>query len=293
VGSRRLHWFPDSERFGRALARALKISTSALDVHRFPDGESLVRARGPAGGHALVVRSLNDPNAKLVEVVLAADALRRAGARRVTLVAPYLPYMRQDRVFQPGESLSQRVVGRLLGEAFDAVLTMEAHLHRVQRLGEVVPGSARSLSAAPAIALWLRRRPKRTLLVGPDAESRRWVRAIAREADLRFVVGAKVRSGDRRVRVELPDLPAADRALIVDDIASSGATLGECARALRRRGIGTVDALVVHPLFAPRALSRIRRAGIRAIASCDSIPHPTNAVRVAPLFAAALARAGR
>lgn len=293
MGSRRLHWFADSESFGRALARALKVSAAPLDVHRFPDGESLVRARGSAGRHALVVRSLNDPNSKLVEVALAADALRRAGARRVTLVAPYLPYMRQDRVFHPGEALSQRVVGRLLGEAFDAVLTMEAHLHRVRRLGEVVPGSARSLSAAPALARWLRRRAKRTLLVGPDAESRPWVRAVAREADLRFVVAAKERSGDRRVRIELPDLPATDRAVIVDDIASSGATLGECARALRRRGVATVDALVVHPLFAPRALSRIRRAGIRDVASCDSIDHPTNAVRVAPLFAAALAAPGR
>jgi ribose-phosphate pyrophosphokinase len=59
-------------------------------------------------------------------VLLAADALRRAGAPRVLLVAPYLPYMRQDAVFRPGEPISQRVIGALLGQTFDGVLTSNA-----------------------------------------------------------------------------------------------------------------------------------------------------------------------
>jgi ribose-phosphate pyrophosphokinase len=109
-------------------------------VHRFPDRESLVRVWGQAGAPAIVMRSLDDPNAKLVEVLLAADALRRAGASRVTLVAPYLAYKRQDRVFQAGEPISQRVVGELLARAFVRGVTVEAHLHRVASLAEVVPG---------------------------------------------------------------------------------------------------------------------------------------------------------
>ena len=108
----RLHVFADTMRFGRALARASGRTYTAVRVHRFPDGESLVRVAPPTR-HAILVRSLHEPNAKLVEVLLAADALRRAGARRVTLVSPYLPYMRQDAVFAPGEPISQRVIGRL------------------------------------------------------------------------------------------------------------------------------------------------------------------------------------
>jgi len=283
-----VHAFEDSLRFGRQLARRLGIGCSSIACHRFPDAESLVRIRPPAGAHAIVVRALHDPNRKLVEVLLAADALRRAGARRVTLVAPYLPYMRQDAVFAPGEAISQRVIGALLGHACDAVLTIEAHLHRVTTLAAVVGRGGRSLSAAPALARWLQRGGSAPLVVGPDAESAPWVGAIGRAARVRWVVGRKHRLSDRRVHIELPPLPAVRRAVIVDDIASSGVTLAAAARALRRAGVATVDAVVVHAIFAPGALARIRRAGIRHVVSCDTIPHPTNAIPVAPLLAAAL-----
>jgi ribose-phosphate pyrophosphokinase len=289
----RIHFFPDSERFARRLARALGAPASAVASHRFPDGETLVRVHTPPESHAVLVRSLHDPDAKLVPVLLAADALRRAGARQVSLVAPYLPYMRQDRVFRSGEPISQRVVGQLIGSAFDAVLTLEAHMHRVTRLGEVVPGRARSISAAPALGEWVRRNARGALLIGPDAESERWVRAVARIAGRPFAVGAKVRRGDARVQIEFGALPDTRRALIVDDVASSGSTLAEAARRLRRRGIEGIEAAVVHAVFAPRARSRIRRAGVRRIVTCDSIPDVTNAVFTARLFAAALDRGRR
>ena len=118
---------------------------------------TLKAALKKVGVEAILVQSFNDPDRKLMPALLAADALRRAGASRVTLVAPYLAYMRQDRVFRSGEPISQRVFGQCLGRAFDRVLTVEAHLHRTHRLSDVT-GRARSLSAAPAIARWLVRR---------------------------------------------------------------------------------------------------------------------------------------
>jgi ribose-phosphate pyrophosphokinase len=288
----RVHTFADSAALGQALAQQLRVDSSAVQVHRFPDGESLVRIRPPAGTHAVVVRSLWDPNAKLVETVLAADALRRAGACRVTLVAPYMPYMRQDTLFAPGEAVSQRVIGAWLGSSFDAVLTLEAHLHRVRTLGAVVaPAYARSLPSAPLLAAWLRQRhPPATLIVGPDAESRPWVEALARRVRLPAIVCDKRRLGDRSVRIALPASLRQRRAVIVDDIASSGATLAAVARALRAAGVTTVDALVVHALFGPGAIPRIRRAGVGRIVSCDTIAHPTNAIPTATVLARALRR---
>lgn len=286
--TKRLHCFPDTADFGRALARASGVGMASVRVHRFPDGESSVRVRAPAGRHAVVVRSLWDPNEKLVEVMLAADALRRAGARRVTLVAPYLPYMRQDAVFRPGEANSQRAVCGWLAEQFDGLVTLEPHLHRISNLRELVP-HARSISAAPLFVQWLRAVRPPALVVGPDAESEPWIRAIAAEASCPWVVGAKRRLGDRRVQVRFADVPPAKRALIVDDIASSGSTIAEAARALRRAGLPRVDAAVVHAIFAPGALARIRAAGVRSVLSCDSIPHRTNHLHAAPLFARAVA----
>jgi len=276
--------------FGRAVARAARLEYATIAVHRFPDGESLVRVRPPVGRHAFLVRSLHDPNAKIVETVLAADALRRAGARRVTLLAPYLPYMRQDVAFHPGEPVSQQVIGRWLGDTFDGVITVEAHLHRVKRLADVIAGRSRSLSAAPALAAWLRRRGGPWLVVGPDEESEPWVRAIARAAGSSWVVGRKTRRGDRAVTVHLPAVLPGSRAVIVDDIASSGATIAATARALRSRGLRPIDAIVSHAIFAPGARARIRAAGVRRLVSCDTIPHPTNAIGVATLVANALLR---
>jgi ribose-phosphate pyrophosphokinase len=285
-----LHAFPDSLVFARKLGGALGWPVERAGLHHFPDWESLVRVRATPGAPAIVVRSLADPNAKLVELLFAADALRRAGAASVTLVAPYLAYMRQDAVFMPGEPVSQRVVGALLGGAFDRVLTVEAHLHRVKELGEVFPCRADSLAVAPALAPWLRRNGAGALLVGPDEESEAFVREVAALAGLPFRVARKTRRGDRDVTLALPAVPAGtERALLLDDIVSTGSTLAAAARALHGAGVVAVDALVVHAVFAAGALATLAEAGIAHVASTDTIPHPSNQIGVAPLLATALA----
>jgi ribose-phosphate pyrophosphokinase len=93
--------------------------------------------------------------------------------------------------------------------------------------------------------------------------------------------------------VELPDTGRFERALIVDDVASSGVTIAETARALRRYGTRSIDAGVVHAIFAPQSLRLIRAAGVGRVFSCDSIPHATNQLRCAPLFARAIAGSAR
>jgi ribose-phosphate pyrophosphokinase len=283
-----LHYFPDSATIGRRIARSLGVPAHGVKLHRFPDGESLVRLPRASASHAVLVRLLHAPNTKIFEVLLAADALRRNGARRVTLIAPYLPYMRQDAVFRTGEPLSQQVLADSLGRAVDDLVTLEAHLHRTPRLADVFACRARSLDAAPLIAAWSRKGRRSAVVVGPDSESEPWVRAVGSAAGLPWVVAAKERLGDRRVRISLPEVPSAARAILVDDIASSGATLAVAARALHRRGFSRVDAAVVHAVFAGGALGRIRRAGVERLVSCDTIPHETNAIATAEHFAEAV-----
>lgn len=281
-----IHAFADTDDFGRKLARLVHAPFSLIARRTFPDGESLVRVIGKPSRGAVLVRSLHDPNAKFVELMLAADALRRAGTRKITLVAPYLGYMRQDTVFQPGEPISQRVIGEWLGHTFDRVLTLEAHLHRTKALADVFPGcQAVSIPSAPILAAWLGKGKTSTLLVGPDEESEPWVRSIGRLSGLSWVVGRKKRQGDTQVRIDLPHGIEAKRAVIIDDIASSGGTIATTARALRKLGVRWIDVAVVHAIFAPRALYRIRQAGVRHVVSCNTIPHPTNAISCIPLFA--------
>jgi len=167
-------------------------------------------------------------------------------------------------------------------------VTLEPHLHRIRRLGEVFACESVALGAAPLLADWCRALGPETLVVGPDVESAPWARAIARAAELPFVVGAKRRSGDRRVRVVLPPLPDARRAVLVDDIASTGETLAAAARALRAAGIREVEAAVVHAIFARGAATTLRRAGIDRVVSCDTVVHPSNGIPTARLLAEAI-----
>jgi ribose-phosphate pyrophosphokinase len=288
-----VHTFADSEDIAGALAACLGARLVPVEVHRFPDGEGRVRVDTPDPERpAIVVRSLDRPDAKLVELLFTADALRRRGVSEITLVAPYLGYMRQDRSFREGEAVSQRVVGELLGSAFDRVLTVEAHLHRIATLDEVFPCRASSLSAAPLIAGWLRTQAG-AVLVGPDVESAPWVTAISEASGLPAIVCAKERFGDRSVRIDVPaPPPGTHRAWIVDDVGSSGVTLQTAALGLRKLGIDEVGAVVVHALFEPGALERLRVGGVSRLLSTDTLPHATNALSVAPLLAEALVADG-
>ena len=232
----------------------------------------------------------DDPNAKLVELELAAATALTLGARRLTLVTPYLGYMRQDTAFHAGEAVSQRIVGALLARHFDTVITVDPHLHRTHELQAAVPvRRAVALSAAPLMVAWLRDRAQRPLLIGPDEESEQWVGAIAGASCLEYGVARKRRLGDRDVRVQLPALGFANRhVVLVDDVASTGRSLAAAAEQLKAEGAASVAALVTHGLFVGDALERVRSAGVAEICSTDSVPHETNGMHLDQLLAAAL-----
>lgn len=286
--------FPDSEAQARAVAERLAAPVSIVDVHRFPDGESRLRLPTALPSDVVLLRSLDDPDRKLVQLLLAARGARVAGAQRLTLVAPYLCYMRQDAAFAPGEVVSQTVIGAFLAELFDAVVTVDPHLHRVARLADAIPvREAVALAAAPAMGEFLSAQGSDALLLGPDEESAQWVAEVAARAGLEHGVARKARAGDRRVRVVLPDGDYAGRdVVLVDDVASTGHTLAEAARGLYSAGARRVDVLVTHALLVGDARALLVDAGVAGIWSSDSIPHETNAFPLAALLADALAAAG-
>jgi len=281
--------FPEYREPARRLAAAAGLDYAEVELHRFPDGETRVRLPPALPESVILCRSLDHPDEKLVSLLLAAEGARNLGAQRLTLVAPYLCYMRQDRAFRPGEVVSQRVIGGLLARYVDGLVTVDPHLHRVHSLAEAVPlAHPRALSARDPIADFLRERAPDALLVGPDAESEQWVAAVARRAGLDWCVGEKTRRGDREVSVRLQGEFAGRSVVLVDDVASTGRTLEVAARVLRDAGAAAVSVVVTHALFAGDAIERLKAAGVREIWSTDSIPHPSNVITLAPLLAAAL-----
>jgi len=281
--------FADSMAAADRLGASLDLPVRDVAVHRFPDKEALVRI--PASAQSVILyRSLDDPDRKLIELLLAASAARDSGAERVILVAPYLAYMRQDKAFHPGEAVSQKVIGGLLASHFDALLTVDPHLHRVATLSEAIPGiSAISLSAAPLLTALIDAGDN-PIIIGPDSESRQWTEAIARPLGLETLVATKQRLSDRQVSLTIPDVEHARgrRAIIVDDMISSGRTLVEAAKLLRQAGATSIEAIATHCLAHPDDLAFMAAHGIARIASSDSIDGPTSKAALAPLIAHAM-----
>ena len=286
----RLLYLDDERGLARRLATAAGIDAQPIHRHRFPDGEMKLTLPPRLPRAVAILRSLHDPNEKLIELWLAAGTARTLGAVDVTLVAPYLAYMRQDCAFSPGEAISQRRIGAFLAAAFDRVITVDPHLHRVSSLSEVIPDTATVVvSAAPAIGRFLRSRVKGALLLGPDEESGQWVRSAADAAGLEWAVARKIRRGDRRVTVALPDVPLSGRhVVLVDDMISTGRTLVEATRSLRNAGAVRVDVAATHALFSPDTGRALHAAGVRRIWTTDSVRHASNAIRLTALLTTAL-----
>lgn len=271
----------------KRLAGALDGPCSIVDVHRFPDGESRVRLPGELPPRLVFCRSLNQPNDKLVELMLAARTARELGARHLTLAAPYLCYMRQDTAFVPGEAVSQSIVGEWLARLFDRVITVDPHLHRTPDLSSVLPETeAVTLSAAPLMGEYLGSAAQPPFLIGPDEESRQWVEQVAARSGSTYAVATKHRCGDRDVRIELDDNDCVDKTVVlVDDIVSTGETMAAAARLARAGGAADIQCLVTHALFCTGALDLLRDAGVSRIISTDSITHDSNHIPLAALIA--------
>lgn len=284
-----LYGFADSIAGGENLARALGLAYLPIELHRFPDGESLVRMPAFAD-EAILYRSLDRPNDKLIEIILAAAEMRRQGTRHLTLVAPYLPYMRQDIAFRPGEAVSQKIIGALLTPYFDRFIAVDPHLHRTHSLDTVFPGrDASALTAAALMGQHLASAgmTQNAILVGPDEESTPLVRTAAEAADAEWLVARKVRHGDNDVTIELQATPSLQgrRAIIIDDVISSGGTILTCTGLLRGRGAARVDVCTTHALYGADVAAAFAQAGIGEVISCDGVPHPSNRMALAPLLA--------
>ncbi len=282
--------FEDEANSAAHIAAAAGIPHACIARHRFPDGELKLRLPATLPAHVVLLRTLAQPNEKLVELLLAAQTARTLGATQLTLVAPYLAYMRQDIAFTPGEAVSQRIVGRFLAGLFDAVITVDPHLHRVATLEEAVPVPRTVvLSGAPLLANLIAQQHPDALLVGPDEEAAQWVAQAAARHGFEHAVCRKVRHGDRHVEIALPALDVRGRAIVLlDDVASSGHTLAQAARGLLGAGAASVDVAVTHALFAGDAGTLLWNAGVRQVWSTDCIAHPSNAVSMANAIASTL-----
>ena len=279
--------FPDYAQQALALAEAANIPYSEVKIHYFPDGESQIILPEKLPTHLILCRTLNIPNEKLIELLMIAASARKQGVTTLTLVAPYMCYMRQDKAFQSGEIISQIVIGDVLAHYFDTILTVDAHLHRIHKLSQAIPiKHAINVTATKPMAHFIEDHIEHPFLIGPDSESKQWVAAIADHCRMDYRIASKERFGDKEVKVTLPEADYHGRnIIIVDDMASTGKTLLAVAKLLTDFAPASISVLVTHALFVDDAMTALYDANVTNIWSCDAIPDATNIIPLADLLA--------
>lgn len=268
------------------LVQEMGIHLGQYEIRHFPDGETYLRVNESVEGVPTVIFcDLFQPNAQLFPLLSFAENLKELGAVDVCLVTPYLPYMRQDKRFHSGESITSKHFARHLSIAFDGLITVDPHLHRYPTLDCVYDLKGEVCTAQSVITQYLKDHPENMILIGPDEESEQWVSAIAKAADRPFQILLKERSGDYSVTVSQPQLEAYKgfRPVLVDDIISSGRTMLRTIEHLQRADMGKPLVIGVHGIFANDAFSLLEK--VADIQTCNSIIHETNSLDLTPVIA--------
>ncbi len=282
---------PGAQQVAKSLAAQLGAPLGTVETRRFPDGESYLRLHDDLEGReAVVVAALRDPDPQALRLWYLAQTARDLGAFRVGLVAPYLPYMRQDKRFQPGEAVTSGTFARFLSQAFDWLVTVDPHLHRLASLSAIYPIPAQAVASAPAIARWVQANVPEPIIVGPDSESEQWAADVSRRIGCPAIVLAKTRLGDRSVEITVPDArPFGGRTpILIDDIVSSARTMAVAAGRVKEAFGKKAVCVGVHAVFSPGALQVLREAGAPRLVTCNTLPHPTNAIDVGAEIAQAV-----
>lgn len=286
-----LFGLPGNAGFTEKLSHRLPCETGVMEVHHFPDGESCPRFLASVSGRDVVLAcALDYPNAKIVDLYLAACVARELGARSVGLVIPYLPYMRQDARFRDGEGITSVHFAHLISGCCDWLVTVDPHLHRYHALSEIYSVATRVVRAAPEIARWIAANVERPVIVGPDSESEQWVAEVAAMVGCPSTVLQKIRSGDREVKVSVPDTArwAGMTPVLVDDIVSTARTMIAATGHILAAGMVAPVCVGVHALFAGDAYEALRAAGVGRIVSCNTVEDASNAIDICQPVAAAI-----
>ncbi len=271
----------------RALAERvvaeLRIDLGRAEVSRFSDGEVNVEIHENVRGcDAFILQSTCAPtNDNVMELVIMADAIRRASAHRVTAVIPYYGYARQDR--RPRSArvpISAKVVADMLGSVgIDRILTVDLHADQIQGFFDM---PVDNVYGSPVLVDHIATRGyKSPVVVSPDVGGVVRARAIAKQIndlDLAIIDKRRPQANDTRVMNVIGDVRG-KTCILVDDIVDTAGTLCTAAEALKEQGAIAVVAYITHPVLSGPAVERIAASEIDEMVVTDTIPLSEAALR--------------
>jgi ribose-phosphate pyrophosphokinase len=297
----KLHLFSGTANvpLAEAVARGLDLHLGDRLLEHFSDGEVQMQIREHVRGDDVYLLQPTGPpvGEHLLELLLLADACRRAGAERITAVVPYFGYARQDRREQSGEPLSARLVAQLIeAGGFMRVVALDLHTPSLEGCF-VIP--LEHLSAVDLLAETIRARvAPAAVVVSPDLGAVKLAERYAALLGLPVAIVHKVRLSGTEVSVRgLVGEVRGRTPIVIDDMISTGGTVAAAIGALLDAGaVPDVTVVVSHALLVGPAAERLARLPIRRLVATDSVrlampAHlPVERVSLAPLLAEAIRR---
>jgi len=275
------------------VAEILNTKLSPIETMIFPDGERRVKLNTDVVEEdTVVIQSTNTPvDQNYIELFFIIDALKRSGAKSVTAVIPYLGYQRQDHVFRDGEVVSLEVMIRFLESLnVDNIIALDLHSIKIPELFEI---PVTHLSGLPLFAQRIKSKAfnvlvdsddpkdflKDTILVSPDMGGLRRIEQMSEMLHampwIATVKDRDLRTGDITIKqfdgpLNPSELPG-KRALIVDDMISSGNTVIQSAQLLKDNGVVSCDVFVTHAIFSEDAPELLQDSSIDRVYVTDSV----------------------
>jgi len=284
---------PTSTALSRRIAELLHLRIVDVESRVFPDGESYVRLTAPVRGEEVaIIQTLSRPqDTAAIQLLQLLSAVKEHGAMKAIAVVPYLAYARQDKRFLEGEVVTAALLAKLIKEAgADAFMTVDAHSIDSTR-GFSIPVT--NVDASPVVSeKLLEMKLNGASVVAPDEGALDRARSLAR-----FLAGEAFsmrKSRDRTTgKIVMADADfdvSGKNVVIFDDVISTGGTVTEGIKILRRHNPSRIVVACVHALMVGNALDRILAAGSEEIIATDTLPTAVKTVSVAPLIAEELSR---
>ncbi len=288
------------------VARELNEELCYVETKKFPDGERYLRINGEISEEVTVIQSTGYPqDENLMELLFIISNLKDLGAKKVKVVVPYMGYARQEKRFNPGETVSAKIVCDLIQAAgADEFITFNIHEECVLNFFDI---PARNISAMPAIAEYLdkkffKKETAKPLIIAPDKGAYGFAQEISEIIGCDCTYLTKVRLGPDKVETKIVDVRCDSEsentvnvdnvkgmhAIIIDDIIATGGTIVNAINILKQYGAESVDVCCVHPILTNNGATRIYAAGANKIIGTNTLSSDTSRVSIAKAIADAL-----
>lgn len=262
-----------------SIASHLNLPLGKATVGKFSDGETMAEIHENVRGKSVyIIQPTCAPtNDNLMELIILADALRRASVYRITAVIPYFGYARQDRrVYSARVPISAKVVTNMLESVgIHRVLTVDLHADQIQGFFQI---PVDNIYGTPELIKYIQTQGTHNLtVVSPDIGGVVRARAVAKrlnDADLAIIDKRRPKPNQVEVMNIIGDIK--DRhCLLVDDIVDTAGTLTHAANALKHNGAASVKAYITHPVLSGNAIANIENSELDELVVTDTIPlHP-------------------